>query len=351
MKSTLQRTITPVDGSVYLTRKLATASAIENALSRATKAQKAWKQVPVAERARDLPPHGRLVRRQGGRARHRIELADGPAGVADAGRAQARVPRACSLHVFPGGKRARRSAGRSEAGFPALHPARAARRGAGRRAVELPMADFRERGDPRAAGGQQRDPEDGGADAARRRALRGSVQGRRPARGRIPVPASRPRPGRQAIADPRIAFVAFTGSVPAARRCSAPPPSASSAPASSSAARTRPTCAPTPTSSSRSRIWSTAATSTPASPAAASSGFTSTADSLDRLCRRIRRPHAPIPAGESTGEGNHPRPAGANRRGRQRARADQQATRRRREGAAQAEGQAGYAVPCRRRCW
>src|SRR5512134_1425159 len=51
MKTTVQRTITPVDGSVYLTRKLASGPAIESALIRAVKAQKSWKQVPVAERA------------------------------------------------------------------------------------------------------------------------------------------------------------------------------------------------------------------------------------------------------------------------------------------------------------
>jgi len=50
MKS-VQRTITPVDGSVYLTRKLASNASIEKALARAEKAQKSWKQVPVAERA------------------------------------------------------------------------------------------------------------------------------------------------------------------------------------------------------------------------------------------------------------------------------------------------------------
>ena len=50
MKS-IQRTITPVDGSVYLTRKLASNPAIEKALARAEKAQRSWKQVPVAERA------------------------------------------------------------------------------------------------------------------------------------------------------------------------------------------------------------------------------------------------------------------------------------------------------------
>jgi len=50
MKS-VQRTITPVDGSVYLTRKLASNPSIEKALARAEKAQKSWKQASVAERA------------------------------------------------------------------------------------------------------------------------------------------------------------------------------------------------------------------------------------------------------------------------------------------------------------
>jgi len=46
-----QKTITPVDGSVYVERDLASNSAIERALFMAEKAQKAWKQVPVGERA------------------------------------------------------------------------------------------------------------------------------------------------------------------------------------------------------------------------------------------------------------------------------------------------------------
>ena len=46
-----QKTITPVDGSVYLQRELASNRKIEQALDKAVKAQKAWKQVPVAERA------------------------------------------------------------------------------------------------------------------------------------------------------------------------------------------------------------------------------------------------------------------------------------------------------------
>jgi acyl-CoA reductase-like NAD-dependent aldehyde dehydrogenase len=46
-----QRTISPVDGSIYVERELATDAAIESALSRAVSAQAAWKRLPVAERA------------------------------------------------------------------------------------------------------------------------------------------------------------------------------------------------------------------------------------------------------------------------------------------------------------
>jgi acyl-CoA reductase-like NAD-dependent aldehyde dehydrogenase len=49
--SKVQRTITPVDGSVYAERKLASGKSIEAVLSKAVEAQKAWKQVPVGERA------------------------------------------------------------------------------------------------------------------------------------------------------------------------------------------------------------------------------------------------------------------------------------------------------------
>jgi acyl-CoA reductase-like NAD-dependent aldehyde dehydrogenase len=49
--SRVQRTVTPVDGSVYVKRTLAAGPAIERALATATKAQQAWKHVPVAERA------------------------------------------------------------------------------------------------------------------------------------------------------------------------------------------------------------------------------------------------------------------------------------------------------------
>jgi len=47
----VQRTITPVDGSVYVQRPLAAGAAIERTLAKAVEAQRKWKQVPVGERA------------------------------------------------------------------------------------------------------------------------------------------------------------------------------------------------------------------------------------------------------------------------------------------------------------
>lgn len=47
----MQRTISPVDGSVYVEREQADAAALEAALERAVAAQRAWREVPIAERA------------------------------------------------------------------------------------------------------------------------------------------------------------------------------------------------------------------------------------------------------------------------------------------------------------
>src|SRR3954471_13133939 len=45
-----QRVVSPVDGSVYVERSIASASSIDKALQSAERAQRAWRQVPVAER-------------------------------------------------------------------------------------------------------------------------------------------------------------------------------------------------------------------------------------------------------------------------------------------------------------
>jgi acyl-CoA reductase-like NAD-dependent aldehyde dehydrogenase len=51
MTSNLQQTISPVDGSIFAERQLATPREIENVLAKAGASQAAWKRVPVAERA------------------------------------------------------------------------------------------------------------------------------------------------------------------------------------------------------------------------------------------------------------------------------------------------------------
>ncbi len=49
---TTQKTISPVDGSVYCERELTADSAVDTALTKAREAQKRWRLTPVAERAR-----------------------------------------------------------------------------------------------------------------------------------------------------------------------------------------------------------------------------------------------------------------------------------------------------------
>lgn len=51
MKSRLQRTISPADGSVYVERELASPALVERTVSKAVRSQKTWKATPVAERA------------------------------------------------------------------------------------------------------------------------------------------------------------------------------------------------------------------------------------------------------------------------------------------------------------
>jgi len=51
MNKQTQQTITPIDGSIYAERELASGKQIEETLARAVKAQQSWKHAPVAERA------------------------------------------------------------------------------------------------------------------------------------------------------------------------------------------------------------------------------------------------------------------------------------------------------------
>lgn len=54
MNPRLQRTVSPIDGSVYVERELASPAAIGNALDRARTAQRAWRDTSIAERAKIL---------------------------------------------------------------------------------------------------------------------------------------------------------------------------------------------------------------------------------------------------------------------------------------------------------
>ena len=51
MSERVQRTVTPIDGTVYVERPLAADTEIENVLQRADAAQASWRRVPISERA------------------------------------------------------------------------------------------------------------------------------------------------------------------------------------------------------------------------------------------------------------------------------------------------------------
>ncbi len=50
MTMSIQQTVSPIDGSIYTERQLASSQQIENTLAKAVSAQTAWRRVPVAER-------------------------------------------------------------------------------------------------------------------------------------------------------------------------------------------------------------------------------------------------------------------------------------------------------------
>src|SRR5437868_140077 len=51
MRSRLQRTVSPIDGSVYVERPIASGADIESALSAAARSRPGWKNTSIAERA------------------------------------------------------------------------------------------------------------------------------------------------------------------------------------------------------------------------------------------------------------------------------------------------------------
>lgn len=63
--SDLQKTISPVDGSVYVERELASPAQIDAAIQQAVEAQKGWSQTAIAERASLQGARGLASRTQG----------------------------------------------------------------------------------------------------------------------------------------------------------------------------------------------------------------------------------------------------------------------------------------------
>ena len=211
----IQRTVSPIDGSVVRRAAARIRSRDRSALARAVAARQRGRPGPVAERAAICTRAGGVVRRARRRARRRAHVADGPPiahSPFEIRRGFARA-RAATWRTIAA-DRARRHRGRAEAtdfqrfirreplgvvlvlapwNYPwltsvnAVVPALLAGN-----AVMLKMA--------------QQTP-------LVRRALRRSVHGGRPARRRVSVPAHRPRQVARVIADERVAFVAFTGSV------------------------------------------------------------------------------------------------------------------------------------------
>ena len=186
----------PIDGSIYAERPVATDQAVNAAVERAKAAQAEWAATPIAERGTicagmlealvamndEIVPElawqmGRPVRyggEYGGveeRTRYMVEIAEDGAG---AGR------------------------GQRQGRLPPLREEGSARRGHGHRAVELSLPHRGQHDRAGADGRQRRDPEACRADAAGRRALRRGLREGRPAEGRVPEHRPEPRPDREA---------------------------------------------------------------------------------------------------------------------------------------------------------
>ena len=268
--------VSPVDGSVYASRPVASKKQIAATFAAAHAAQEKWKRRAAGRAGRVLLGGRGCDGRHEGRDRAGAGLADGPAGALWRGRS-ARLRGARPLHDRHRRAGARRHLSRPQGRLRALRQARPGRRGLHDRAVELSLSHRRQLDHPGADGGQHGGAEARGLDAAGGASGSRSVRPGQAAEGRVPAPRAQPpadgrdhcrRPGRTWCASPGR----WRGGRPWRRRR----PGASSMWGSSSAARTRPTCGPTPTWPTPSRTWSTAPSSIPGRAAAPSSASTST---------------------------------------------------------------------------
>ena len=262
--------ISPVDGSVYAERPIASDAEVNAALSAARTALPKWRAVSIPERARYmlafldalLAMNDDIAVELAWQMGRPVRYGGEKGGVEERIRAMAAMAEEALKPYYPPEKAGfRRYIAREPLGivmviapwnYPYLTAINTIVPGAARR--------------------QRHHLEARRADAARRRADRRGVPARRPAEGSVP----QSRPDRTSRPRSCSARAGSTTSIsparsPAAAPSSAPLPAPSLRSGSSSAARTRPMSAPTPSSITRSRIWSTAPSTIPANAAAGSS--------------------------------------------------------------------------------
>ena len=187
--------ISPVDGSVYAERPVASDAEIEAAVSSARAALPKWRAIPVAERARYmlafldalLAMNDDIAVELAWQMGRPVRYGGEKGGVEERVRAMAAHGR--------GGAQALLSAG--EGRLPPLYRARAARHRDGHRAVELSLSHRHQHHRAGTSRRQCHHPEARRADAARRRADRRGIPARRSAQGSLSqsrhVACSRPR--------------------------------------------------------------------------------------------------------------------------------------------------------------
>ena len=174
----------PIDGSIYAERPIASDQAINAAVERAKAAQVKWAETPIAER-------GTLragLARRAGRMNDEIvpELAWQMGRPIRYGGEYGGVNERTNYMVEIAERALAPVIAERQARLPPLCEEGSARRGDGHRAVELSLSDRGQHHRAGADGRQRGDPQACRADAAGRRALRQGVRGGRPAEGRVP---------------------------------------------------------------------------------------------------------------------------------------------------------------------
>ena len=261
---TVQRTISPVDGRVLVERVLATEADTARAIERANTAAAGWRDTPVAARTAMI---GRAIDHMVARTATELAAEITWQMGRRSGRARARSvgfeERArYMLAVAPGALADRRP--EPQVGLFPVHPARAAGSRLRDRTLELSVPDRGEQHRARSCGRQRRAAEALGArprcaPSGFRRLRRGGI-----ADGRVPASAREPRRGAADRGQRRCAAGGLHGLGPggAAGHAPAAAGQASSLPIWSWAARIPPMSARMPTSTMRSRTWSTGHAST-----------------------------------------------------------------------------------------